>query len=64
MPVTIYLVKDDPDADNEVVAVKRMVPKTTRVADAAMRELLKGATDEDRKAGLASAYSRERGLPG
>lgn len=64
MTVTIFLVKDDPDADNELVAVKRSVPKTARVADAAIRELLKGATEADRKAGLASAYERENIITG
>jgi spore germination protein GerM len=54
--VKLYFAKADPEADNEVYPVERTIKKTARVADAALRELLKGVTEEDRKNGLASSY--------
>jgi len=57
MKIKLYFPKDDPDADNELVAVERNIKRTNRVADAALRELLKGVTEDERKKGLDSAYS-------
>jgi spore germination protein GerM len=54
--IKLYFAKADPDADNEVYAVERTIKKTARVAEAALRELLKGVSEEDRKKGLASSY--------
>ena len=56
MKIKIYLPKDDPNAEVELVAVERTVKRTKSVADAAVRELLKGASDDDRKKGLTSFY--------
>jgi spore germination protein GerM len=57
MKIKIFLPKDDPDANLILVAVERNVKKTSRVADAAVREVLKGASEGDRKNGLTDAYS-------
>lgn len=57
MKIKLYFPKDDPDADNELVAVERSIKKTSRVADAVVRELLKGVNEEERKKGLTSAYN-------
>lgn len=59
MKIKIYLPKDDPNAEIELVAVERTIKKTSRVADAVLRELLKGANDGERKKGLTSVYSVE-----
>lgn len=56
MKIKIYLPKDDPDANVELVAVERTVKRTNRVADTAVRELLKGASETERKKGLTSFY--------
>ena len=55
--IKLYFPKEDPDADNELVAVTRSVKKTKSVADAALRELFKGVTEVERKQGLTSAYT-------
>jgi len=57
MKIKIYLPKDDPNAEIELVAVERTIKKTNSAADAAVRELLKGANDGERKKGLTSVYS-------
>lgn len=54
--IKIFLLRDNPDIDTDVVAVERTIPKTTRLADAAMRELLKGATAEENKRGLITLF--------
>ena len=56
LKIKIYLPKDDPNAELELVAVERTVKRTSRVADAAVRELLKGAAESERKMGLTSFY--------
>ncbi len=56
MKIKIYLPKDDPDGNVNLVAVERTVKRSSRVADAAVRELLKGANDAERKKGLTSVY--------
>jgi len=57
MKIKIFLPKDDTNGEIELVAVERTVKKTSRIADAALRELLKGASDDDRKKGLTDSYS-------
>jgi spore germination protein GerM len=57
MKIKLYFPKDDPNAEIELVAVERNVKRTSRVADAALRELLKGVTESERKKGLTSAYA-------
>lgn len=57
MKIKLYFPKDDPNADIELVAVERTIKKTNRVAVAALRELLKGTNEAERKKGLTSAYS-------
>lgn len=59
MKIKLYFPKDDPDANLSLVAVERSVKRTTRVADAAVRELLKGVNESDRKMGLTSVYAVE-----
>ena len=59
MKIKLYFPKADPNAGDELVAVERWIKKTTRPADAAVRELLKGATADDRRKGLSSAYAVE-----
>jgi hypothetical protein len=59
MTIKVYFPREDPNADNELVAVERAVKKTPRAADAAIKELLKGVKPEDRKKGLTSAYAVE-----
>ena len=56
MKIKIYLPKDDPNAEIELVAIERTVKRTSRTADAAVRELLKGAGESERKMGLTSVY--------
>jgi spore germination protein GerM len=57
MKIKVYFPKDDPNAEIELVAVERTVKRTNRVADAAVRELLKGVGDAERKKGLTSVYA-------
>jgi len=57
MKVKIFLPKDDTNGEIELVAVERTVKKTKSVADAALRELLKGASEAERRKGLTSTYS-------
>jgi spore germination protein GerM len=57
MKIKLYFPKEDPDADNELVVVERNIKRTNRVADAALRELLKGVTEDERKKGLSSSFS-------
>ena len=59
MKIKVYFPKDDPNAEIELVAVERTVKRTNRVADAAVRELLKGVGDRERKMGLTSVYAVE-----
>jgi len=56
MKVKIYLPKGDTDGNVELVAVERTVKRAKSVADTAVRELLKGASDTERKSGLTSFY--------
>jgi spore germination protein GerM len=57
MKIKLYFPKDDPDANIELVAIERTIKRTNRVADAAVRELLKGVNDDERKLGLTSVYA-------
>jgi spore germination protein GerM len=56
MKVKVYFAKDDPNADIQLVAVERDVKKTKSVADAALRELLKGVGEKEKSMGLISTY--------
>lgn len=56
MQVKIFFPTDDYESDDKLIAVERTVKKTTKVADAALRELLKGVTQEEKKRGLISVY--------
>ncbi len=64
MKIKIYFPKDDPDANLSLVAVERNVKRTNRLADAAVRELLKGVSESDRKMGLTSVYAVENLITG
>ncbi len=57
MKIKLYFPKDDPNAEIELVAVERTVKRTNRVADAVVRELLKGVNETERKKGLTSVYA-------
>src|SRR5215213_1915468 len=57
MKIKLYFPKDDPNAEIELVAVERTVKRTNRVADTAVRELLKGVDESERKMGLTSVYA-------
>ena len=59
MKIKLYFPKEDPDANNELVAVERTVKKTKQVANVVVRELLKGVNESDRKKGLISVYAVE-----
>lgn len=63
LKIKLYFFKDDPDVE-EMVAVTRYIKPTNRVAEAALRELLKGVSDIDRKDGLQSSYSVESMITG
>ena len=56
MQVKIFFPTDKYEDDDKLIAVERTVKKTTKVADAALRELLKGVNDEEKKRGLISVY--------
>lgn len=56
MQIKIYFPTDNYEDDEKLIEVTRTVKKTTRVADAALRELLKGANEEEKKRGLISVY--------
>lgn len=64
MKIKLYFPKDDPDANLSLVAVERSVKRTNRVADTAVRELLKGVSESDRKMGLTSVYAVENLVTG
>ena len=64
MTIKLYFPKDDPDANLYLVAVERRVKRTNRVADAAVRELLKGVSESERKMGLTSLYAPENLITG
>lgn len=53
--------KDNPDFEDckKVRAVERKVPKTQSVARAALNELFKGPTEEEKKSGLNSWFSEK-----
>ena len=59
MKIKLYFPKDDPDANLSLVAVEREVKRTKSVADTAVRELLKGVNESERKMGLTSVYAVE-----
>jgi len=56
MKIKLFFPKDDTNGEVELVAVERSIPKTARVADAAVRELLKGVGESEKKMGLTSTY--------
>lgn len=56
MKIKLYFPKDDPDANLELVAVERTIRQTKSLADAALRELFKGETADERKKGLTSKF--------
>lgn len=55
--VKVFFPTENYEADDKLIEVARTVKKTTRVADVALRELLKGVTEEEKKRGLISAYA-------
>ncbi len=61
IPVKVYFsdLRDNPNFEDcgKVRAVKRRVPKTRAVARAALRELFKGPTEEEKADGLDSVFS-------
>ena len=59
MQVKIYFSSGDGTDCGEVRAVTRIVPRTQGVAMAALQELFKGPTEEEKKAGLSSFFSEE-----
>jgi spore germination protein GerM len=64
MKIKLYFPKDDPDANLSLVAVERQVKRTNRVAETALRELLKGVNESERKMGLTSVYAVENLITG
>lgn len=64
MKIKLYFPKDDPDANLSLVAVERQVKRTSRVAETAVRELLKGVNESERKRGLTSVYAVENLITG
>jgi hypothetical protein len=57
MTVTVYFHRGRNADPDRVVAVRRTVPRTTRVATASLRELLAGPTAAERGAGYWSHFS-------
>lgn len=51
-----FFPKDDTNGEIEFVAVEREVKKTSAVADIAIRELLKGVNEAEKKLNLISTY--------
>lgn len=56
MKIKLFFPKDDTNGEIELVAVERNVKKSSAVADAALRELLKGVNEDEKKLGLMSTY--------
>ena len=57
MQVKVYFPTENYESDDKLIEVTRTVKKTSRVADAAVRELLKGVNEEEKKNGLISVYA-------
>jgi hypothetical protein len=57
MTVTVYFHRGTDADPARVVAVRRTVPRTVRVADASLRQLLAGPTASERRAGYWSHFS-------
>jgi spore germination protein GerM len=57
MQISIYFPTEEDEAMDKLVMVRRSIKKTTRVAEAALRELFKGVTETEHKQGLTSAYA-------
>ena len=62
MDVTLYLTCDaaaveDPGADAAFAAAVRRVPRTARVLQATLEQLVAGPTEEERRTGLSSSFS-------
>lgn len=56
MKIKLFFPKDDTNGEIEFVAVEREVKKTSAVADIAIRELLKGVNEAEKKLNLISTY--------
>lgn len=56
MKIKLFFPKDNTNGEVELVAVERSIAKTARVAEAALRELLKGVGESEKKMGLMSTY--------
>lgn len=57
MKIKLYFPTEEYESDDKLHAVERTVKKTNRVAEAAIKELLKGVNEEEKKRGLISVYS-------
>jgi len=57
MQIKLYFPTEEDEAIDKLIEVRRSIKKTTRVADAALRELFKGVTEDERQKGLTSAYA-------
>ena len=56
MKIKLFFPKDDANGEIQLVEVERSVAKTSRIADTAIRELLKGVGENEKKMGLMSTY--------
>ncbi|HQU86679.1 MAG TPA: hypothetical protein PKY59_26340, partial [Pyrinomonadaceae bacterium] len=54
MKIKLFFPKDDTNGEIELVKVERTVKKTSAVADATLRELLKGVNEDEKKLNLIS----------
>lgn len=54
--IKVFFPTEEYESDDKLHAVERTITKTTRVADSAVRELLKGVNEEEKKRGLISVY--------
>lgn len=59
MEVKVFFSAGDGTDCSEVRAVTRTVPQTQSVATAALRELFKGPTQEEKKTGMSSFFSED-----
>lgn len=56
MEISLFFPKDNSEGVVELVKVERTVTKSSRIADTAIRELLKGVNNVEKKKGLMSTY--------
>ena len=65
--ITLYFTDRDVAIERDcsaTKAVRRMIPQTTAIADAALRELLAGVTPDEETTGVTDSFSNETGYLG